>query len=159
MSRNAETVASIIEFFSMLSGGFFIALYFDIFRSIRKAVKRNDGKNFTGLVYLQDFLFLIVSFVILVLLIYRVSGGNLDWYISLGCITGAVAYYYLAEPIAGKLFFAIFFLVIKMTKTAGRIIKKFAMLFSVRRLCRKFVKKGEKISKKTKKTLKKAGET
>lgn len=159
MNKNAEIIGSIIEFLSMLSGGFFIALFFDVFRSMRKAVRRNNGKNFIGFVYLQDFLFLLVSFVILVLLIYRVNGGKLDWYISLGCVTGAVVYYYAAEPIAGKLIFAVFFALIKIVKTVALTIKKIVLKLDFRKIHTKVLKKERFFAKKHRKMLKKGGET
>jgi len=124
MSKSVEIVGSIIQFFSMLSGGFFIALLFDIFRSMRKAVRRNDGRNLTVTVYVQDILFLLLSFVLLVLLIYRVNGGSVDWYIAVGCIMGAFVYYYVAEPIAGKAIFALFFILIKFIKILLTFVKK-----------------------------------
>lgn len=159
MSKNAEIIGSIIEFFSMLSGGFFIALFFDVFRSMRKAVRKNNGKNFIGIVYLQDLLFLLVSFVLLVLLIYRVNGGKLDWYISFGCVAGAVVYYYLAEPVAGKIIFAVFFIIIKIFKVIALFIKKIVSKVHFCSIRSKFLKKGIFFAKKRKKLLKKAGET
>lgn len=156
MSKSAEIIFSVAEFFSMMSGGFFIALLFDVFRSMRKAVRKNNGRNLIGFVYLQDLLFLLMAFVFFVLLIYRVNGGKLDWYISLGCIVGAVVYYYLAEPIAGKLIFFIFFVVVRFFKI---IMSATTKIFGGIKKLLKITKNDKKITKKHKKTIKKAGVT
>ncbi|MBE7065008.1 MAG: hypothetical protein E7384_04240 [Ruminococcaceae bacterium] len=157
MSKSSEIIASIIDFFSMMSGGFFIALLFDVFRSMRKAVRRNNGKNLTITVYLQDLIFLLLSFAVLVLLIYRVNGGCLDWYISLGCILGAVIYYYFAEPIAGKFIFVIFFAIVKVLKIIYMTAYKLAAKLHFREKGKVFMKKSVNFTKKRKKMLKKAG--
>lgn len=156
MSKSVEIILSITEFFSMLSGGFFLALIFDVFRSMRKAVRKNNGRNLIAFVYLQDILFLLFSFVFLVLLVYRVNGGKVDWYISLGCVSGAVIYYYLAEPIAGKFIFAMFFVMIKIFKNIIRFIVK---IVSKMKKIIKLKKKDEKFSENTQKSIKKASIT
>lgn len=121
MIMNSETITSIIEFSSMLSGGFFIALLFDVFRSMRKAIRSNKCRTPDVVVLLQDILFLLATFVLSVLLIYRVSNGRLPWYISLGCFIGAFLYFFIVEKLTGKILFAFFYIVIKVVKTAFEI--------------------------------------
>ena len=127
MNKSQEIIASIIEFFSMVSCGFLLALGFDVFREMRKAVRKNHGKNFIVTVYIQDILFLLFAFAVLVLAIYRINGGRVDWYISVGCIAGAIVYYYLAEPIAGKIIFTMFFVAVKIVKTSISVAAKLIM--------------------------------
>ena len=118
MIMSVETIASIVEFFSMISGGFVISLLFDVFRSMRKAVRSNNGKTPDFVVLIQDMIFLLAAFVISVLLIYKVSSGRLPWYVSAGCLCGASLYFFIVEKISGKVFFAVFYCLIKSFKFA-----------------------------------------
>lgn len=155
MSKSQEIIASIIEFFSMVSCGIFIAFGFDVFKEMRKAVRKNHGKNFTVTVYVQDLLFLLFAFVVLVLTIYRINGGRVDWYISVGCISGAIIYYYIVEPIAGKVVFAVFFTVVKTVKIIFMTVLKVFSWIS-KRINAKKCKKTDNFSENL---LKNSGET
>lgn len=127
MSKSEEIITSIIEFFSMFSCGILIAFVFDVFKEMRKAVRKNRCRNYTVSVCIQDVLFLLFAFVVLILTIYRINGGRVDWYISVGCIIGAVVYYYLVEPVAGKIVFAVFFSVVKFVKMVIFVVSKISV--------------------------------
>jgi spore cortex biosynthesis protein YabQ len=74
-------------FFCSIIGGIAIALVYDIFRILRKAVKTG---NFVT--YLEDILFWVIVAVVMFATVYYSNEGELRSYIFLGAILGVVLY-------------------------------------------------------------------
>ncbi len=124
MDQKVEIIKSIIEFLTMAGTGFFLGFAFDVFRAIRSAVRKNHAKTYDIIVVLQDILFLLISFVFIVLVIYCTTVGELKGYYAIGMIAGFLLYYVVAAWALGRIVFWIFFVLIKSCSKILGFIKK-----------------------------------
>lgn len=69
--------------------GFLLGVVYDVFRIIRLLITSKK----TG-VYIQDILYIIFCAFTSFIFILTVTGGNLRFYILLGCLTGWLVYYF-----------------------------------------------------------------
>lgn len=74
-------------FIVFILNGFLIGLLFDVFRIFRKSFKTPDF-----ITYLEDFIFWIITGLILLYSIFKFNNGELRIYIFLGVILGAAIY-------------------------------------------------------------------
>ena len=91
-----ETVQFQIFMFSItLYGGFLIGVLYDIYRAIR-----GTGRKKGLITSIWDILFLIISFFIVINVVFSSNFGDLRAYIFIGFIVG----FFLYEKIAGRIF-------------------------------------------------------
>ncbi|MBQ8828455.1 MAG: spore cortex biosynthesis protein YabQ [Clostridia bacterium] len=123
MNQSEVILESAKDLLIMFAVGFFLGFVFDVFRSIRSAVRRNNSKINDAAVILQDILFLLFAFCVIVIAVYCVNGGQLKAYIVLGCIVGFAVYFPVAAPVAGRIVFMLFFVIIKIVKFVQKYTK------------------------------------
>ena len=139
MNQAEIIIKTLGEFIVMIITGAFLGFVFDIFRSMRRAVKQNKVKVNNGSVLVQDIIFLLVTFVVLVLVIYGINGGILRAYIFIGCCAGFITYFMIASPVFGRLCFGVFYIIVKSIVITFKLIRK--LLCSVIKI---FAKKHKK---------------
>lgn len=106
--------------------GIIIGILFDIFRVLRRSFRTSDGVT-----YLEDFMFWILTGIILLYSIFTFSDGEIRFYMFIGIFIGALLY---------MLFFSKNFIKInvKITKFLSKLIYK---LFSIIIVPFKFLRK------------------
>ena len=67
--------------------GIIIGILFDIFRILRKSFKTNDIVT-----YIEDFLFWILTGIIILFSMYKFSNGELRFFMIVGIIIGTLMY-------------------------------------------------------------------
>ena len=95
--------------------GITIGILFDIFRILRKSFKTSDF-----ITYIQDFLFWILTGVILLVSIFAFNNGELRGYIFVGIIFGIIMYILLFSKYFIKIFV---FMINSIKKIIGYPIK------------------------------------
>ena len=114
-----ETVQYQIFMFSItLYGGFLIGVLYEIYRIVR-GTKRKKGL----ITSIWDILFLIISFFIVIHIIFSSNFGDLRAYVFIGFIVG----FFLYEKIIGRIFRTI---LIKVFSFLDSVIKKFVKLIT-----------------------------
>jgi len=144
MTVSANSQAYI--FFCTVAGGMMIALVYDVFRILRKAVK--TGSLVT---YLQDLLYWLIVAVIMFLTIYYSNDGEIRAYLFIGAFIGVILYSLLFSRIVmGSSLFII--------KIVTYVIKGIILIISypVRLILRAFSVPARKLAGITKKAFKKA---
>lgn len=120
--------------------GISIGILFDIFRILRKSFKTIDF-----ITYIQDFLFWILSGIILLYSIFSFNNGELRGYIFIGVIIGVILY---------MLIFSKYF--VKISVTIINILKKIIytpIKFIINAAKKYIIKPLSKILRKTKKAV------
>jgi len=118
---------NVADFFAMLLVGMSVSLFFDFQRAVRKAVRKNGGKNHTLSVMLQDLLFSACSLLLVLLVVYRINDGIVRSYIVLGFIAGAALYFWVISRVVGRVIFSVFYAILFIFKkicTLPMIFKK-----------------------------------
>ena len=105
----------------ILAAGALVGCCFDLFRCLRRAYKKQPS----WLVHGEDFIFLIIAAVLLVLAFCLVDFGRMRWYTVVLAILGAGVYFFGISPWLGKFLTLIF-------SIPGKIVKFF---------CEKILKK------------------
>ena len=67
--------------------GIIIGLFFDIFRILRKSFKTSDI-----ITYLQDFIFWIITAIILLYSVFKFSNGEIRLYMFIAVFLGCIIY-------------------------------------------------------------------
>lgn len=84
-------------FLCTIVGGMAIALLYDVFRILRKAIKTG-----IAVTYVQDFLYWIIAAAIMFLTVYFSNDGQLRAYLFAGAVIGAILYALLLSKIIMK---------------------------------------------------------
>ena len=95
-------------FISAIVGGIIIGLLFDVFRILRKMIKKNNV-----LTYIEDILFWILATGITFALVFITNDGELRWFEFVGILLGVVFYHMVFSSF-----------VIKIALTLIHIMKK-----------------------------------
>ena len=82
-----QNISQTQEFLWFCLIGIIVSFIFDIFRSIRKNFKTKDT-----ITYIEDILFLIISTIIIMISLLKISNGVLRLYIFLGIGLGIIIY-------------------------------------------------------------------
>ena len=78
----------LFSFFIYVIVGILLGFIFDIFRALRKSIKKS-----TVATNIEDILFVIISFIIITTVVQIISKGELRFYILLGIIFGILIYF------------------------------------------------------------------
>ena len=120
--------------------GISIGILFDIFRILRKSFKTIDF-----ITYIQDFLFWILSGIILLYSIFSFNNGELRGYIFIGVIIGVILYMLIFSKYFVKISVTIINILKKIIYTPTKFIINVAKKHIIKPLC--------KILRKTKKAV------
>ena len=130
MNPGLPIADNVLDFLVFLLVGIIVSAFFDLQRAMRKAVRKNGGKNYTLSVCLQDLLFSAGSFLFVLLVIYRVNDGIVRSYIVAGFAGGVVLYFWVISRVMGRVLFALFYSVLfvlrKIITLPRNLLKKFS---------------------------------
>jgi len=121
-------------FFCTVISGALIALFYDLFRILRKAVR--TGYLFT---YLEDLLYWLIVTFIMLMTIYYSNDGELRAYLFIGAIIGVVLYALLLSRIVMASSLFIIKVITWPFKLAIRVLKPLVSI--VARVIAKFIRK------------------
>lgn len=93
------SIGQLYIFFCFLLTGFSIGLLFDIFRIFRKSFKTNDF-----ITYIQDFIFWILTGIIVLYSIFTFNNGELRGYIFIAIFLGIILYLLLLSNYVVSIF-------------------------------------------------------
>lgn len=100
--------------------GFIIGILFDIFRILRKSFKTIDF-----ITYIQDFIFWILTGLILIFSIFKFNNGELRSYVIIGIIFGLFIYMLTISKFILKFFVFIINFIKKIVKIPLKILFNF----------------------------------
>lgn len=122
--------------------GISIGILFDIFRIMRKSFKTLDF-----ITYIQDFLFWILTGLILIVSIFIFNNGDLRGYVFIGIIFGIFIYMLLISKYFIKLFVTIISYIKKIVGFPIKIVFNLAKKCFIMPINKTFYKFYDKISK------------
>jgi spore cortex biosynthesis protein YabQ len=111
-------VHDIMAFFVMTLVGITIALLFDFFRAMRKATHKTPSV----FVQIQDAIFILVSFIVILLMVYIVNDGELRGFIFLGTLAGVLLYKFVFGKFFGKVMYYILFVIVSVITVPVKIL-------------------------------------
>lgn len=115
-------------FSCFLFTGFLIGILFDIFRILRKSFRTSDI-----LTYIQDFIFWILTGLILLYSIFTFNNGELRGYIFISIILGVILYFLTLSKYVIFIFTKIIAIIIYPFKIIWKFLNKyiFSYLFKI----------------------------
>lgn len=92
-----------LEFFQFIGVGVILAFIFDFFRAYRRYKKVNSK-----VVFMQDIIYFLIAWIILIISILKLLDGNIRLYLILGILLGILLYISALSSYTIKLFIYIF---------------------------------------------------
>ena len=134
-----------LPFLIYIVAGIIICIFFDFFRSLRKAINTSNIVT-----YIEDILFWIITGIFLILIIRKFSFGEIRLYMFIGLILGGVVYFCTLS----KYLIKINVFIMKFFKKILLTISKFVFKIFGKPVNFKIINiKGRKNIKKAKKTV------
>lgn len=127
----------LISFVIYVAIGIILGVIFDFFRAFRKSIKHSNIAT-----YIEDIIYVIIAFLIVVVALQIFSDGELRFYIFLGIIIGNVIYFALISKYLLKVETFILEWLIKIIKYPINLIEKFILFLGKKKdfekKCRKY---------------------
>lgn len=127
----------LISFVIYVAIGIILGVIFDFFRAFRKSIKHSNIAT-----YIEDIIYVIIAFLIVVVALQIFSDGELRFYIFLGILIGFVIYFALISKYLLKVETFILEWLIKIIKYPINLIEKFILFLGKKKdfekKCRKY---------------------
>lgn len=127
----------LISFVIYIAIGSSLGVIFDFFRAFRKSIKHSNIAT-----YIEDIIYVIIAFLIVVVALQIFSDGELRFYIFLGILIGFVIYFALISKYLLKVETFILEWLIKIIKYPINLIEKFILFLGKKKdfekKCRKY---------------------